>query len=83
MCLCLRGRKQQEITIVQLREEVKALATENERLDGSVTEFEQAKDAADVERERVGAELKALPTDLVKATEHTKQQVVFPPHCIE
>ena len=67
------GCQQQEGVNAQLREELKALATENERLDGLALEFANAKERAEAERGRVLEEQKALQPDLVKATEQTKQ----------
>ena len=67
------GRQQQEGVNAQLREELKALATENERLDGLAVEFAHTKERAEAERDHVLAEQKALQVDLVNATEQTKQ----------
>jgi hypothetical protein len=78
------GRKQQEEIIAELREEQKALITDNERLDGIATaaesqagEFEAAKSVAEAElvqaRTRLGQELKETQAALLKATEQAKQ----------
>lgn len=60
------GQQLQQIAIAQLREEVTALATENERLDGQAL-------AADFERERALAELKSLQSGIVKAADETNR----------
>jgi chromosome segregation ATPase len=73
------GRKQQEAVLVELRESVKALATENERLEGTAlaaqnhaAEIEQAKSRAETELSRVKThiegEMKQAKTDLAEAT---------------
>jgi chromosome segregation ATPase len=72
------GRKQQEAVLVELRESVKALATENERLEGTAlaaqnhaAEIEQAKSRAETELSRVKThvegELKQAKTALAEA----------------
>ncbi len=66
------GRQLQEGTVVQLREELQALATENERLDGLAVEFQHATKAAEAERDRVLAEHRTLQGDLLKATAEAK-----------
>jgi len=67
------GRQQQEALVAQLREEMTALATENERLDGLAVEFDHTREKAEAERDHVLGEQKTLQTELVKATEQTKQ----------
>jgi hypothetical protein len=73
------GRKQQEAVLVELRESVKALATENERLEGTAlaaqnhaAEIEQAKLRAETELSRVKThvegDLKQAKTALSEAT---------------
>jgi chromosome segregation ATPase len=72
------GRKQQDAVLVELRESVKALATENERLEGTAlaaqnhaAEIEQAKSRAETELSRVKThvegELKQAKTALAEA----------------
>jgi small-conductance mechanosensitive channel len=78
------GRKQQEAVISQLREDQKALAAENERLDGLATgaeararDLEQAKSASDADlvevRARLEQELKGVQATLLDATDQAKQ----------
>jgi chromosome segregation ATPase len=78
------GRKQQEAVISHLREDQKALAAENERLDGVATgaenrakELEQAKSASDADlvevRARLEQELKNVQAGLLGATDQAKQ----------
>jgi Skp family chaperone for outer membrane proteins len=67
------GCQQQEGVIAQLREELKAVATENERLDGLGVEFAHAKETAEAERDRLVAEQRTLQAGLVKGAEQTKQ----------
>jgi flagellar biosynthesis regulator FlaF len=73
------GRKQQEAVPMELRESVKALATENERLEGTAlaaqnhaAEIEQAKSRAETELSRVKThvegDLKQAKTALSEAT---------------
>jgi hypothetical protein len=73
------GRKQQDAVLVELRESVKALATENERLEGTAlaaqnhaAEIEQAKSRAETELSRVKThvegEMKQAKTALAEAT---------------
>ena len=73
------GRKQQEAVLVELRESVKALATENERLEGTAlaaqnhaAEIEQAKSRAETELSRVKTQIegerKHATTALAEAT---------------
>jgi hypothetical protein len=67
------GRQQQEAVIAQLREELKAVATENERLDGLAVEFSHAKETAETERDSLLAEQRTLQAGLVKGAEQTNQ----------
>ena len=78
------GRKQQEAVISQVREDQKALAAENERLDGLATgaesracELEHAKSAADADlvevRTRLEQELKGVQAALLDATDQARQ----------
>jgi chromosome segregation ATPase len=73
------GRKQQDAVLVELRESVKALSTENERLEGTAlaaqnhaAEIEQAKSRAETELSRVKThvegEMKQAKTALAEAT---------------
>ena len=73
------GRKQQESVVLELRESVKALATENERLEGvvlaannGVVEAEQAKSRAEEQliqmKDRFDGELKQARTALTEST---------------
>jgi hypothetical protein len=73
------GREQQEAVLVELRESVKALAAENERLEGTAiaaqnhaAELDQAKLLAETELSRVKTqvegELKQARTDQAEAT---------------
>ena len=75
------GRKQQDAVLVELRESVKALATENERLEGTAlaaqnhaAEIEQAKSRAETELSRVKThvegELKQAKTALADLPYH-------------
>ena len=67
------GRKEQENQVAQLREDLNALATENERLDGLAVDCAHVRATVEAERDSVLAEQKALQANLVKATEETKQ----------
>jgi hypothetical protein len=67
------GAQQQESLIAQLREELTALATENERLDGMVLESAHAKETAEMARDRALQERGLLQEELVKGTAQTKQ----------
>ena len=67
------GRQQQEGVIAQLREELKAVATENERLDGLAVEYAHAKETAEAERDRLVVEQSTLQAGLVKEAEQTNQ----------
>jgi chromosome segregation ATPase len=73
------GRKQQEVFLADLRDSIKALATENESLEGAAmaaqnhaAEIEQAKSRAETELSQVRAEvdgaLKQAKTELSAAT---------------
>ena len=73
------GRRQQEAVVLELRESIKALATENERLEGVVlatnnriVEAEQAKFQAEEQlirmKDRLEGELKQAKTALTEAT---------------
>jgi chromosome segregation ATPase len=73
------GRKQQEVVLAELRDSIKALATENESLEGAAmaaqnhaAELEQAKSRAETElshvRAQVDGELKQAKTGLTAAT---------------
>jgi hypothetical protein len=67
------GRKQKEAIISQLREDQKALAAENERLDGLVTaRAEQAQQLLHVGTQ-LERELKIATASLLDATEQAKQ----------
>ena len=59
--------------IAQLREELKAVATENERLDGLAVEYAHAKETAEAERDRLVVEQSTLQAGLVKEAEQTNQ----------
>lgn len=67
------GRQQQEGLAIQLREELTALAVENERLEGLALEYVRAKEAAEGERDRVAEDHKLLQADLVKGASQTKE----------
>ena len=62
------GQQLQEAIIVQLREELKALAIENERLDGLAI-------SAESERERTSVELKASQIGIVRAVEENNRSL--------
>jgi chromosome segregation ATPase len=73
------GRKQQEAVLAELRESVRALATENERLEGTAmavqnraADLDQAKSRAETELSRLkahaGGELQQAKTALAEAT---------------
>jgi chromosome segregation ATPase len=73
------GRKQQEVLLAELRDSIKALATENESLEGAAmaaqnhaAELELAKSRAETElshvRAQVDGELKQAKTELAEAT---------------
>ena len=73
------GRERQDAVIVELRESIKALATENERLEGTAmsaqnhaAELEQAKSRAEAELSRVKTQIegerKHATTALAEAT---------------
>ena len=62
------GQQLQQSVIVQLREELKALAIENERLEGKAI-------SAESEREHTLAELKGLQIGTVKAIEETNRSL--------
>jgi len=66
------GRQQQEALITQLRDELMALALENERLDGLALEYGRAKEASELERDRIAGEYRLLQADLVKGAAQTK-----------
>ena len=78
------GRKQQEEVIAELRENLRVLATENERLDGIATgaerrakELEQAKSAAQTElfqtRSKLEGELSRAQAALAQANAQAAQ----------
>jgi hypothetical protein len=66
-------RQQQEGLVIQLREELTALALENERLEGVALEYVRVKEAAEGERDRVAEDHKLLQADLLKEASQTKQ----------
>lgn len=67
-----KGLQQQEGLVHQLREELTAVAIENERLEGLALEYGRAKEAAQGERDRSLEDQKLLQADLVKGATQTK-----------
>jgi len=73
MMAVTEGRNQQEGLVKQLKEELTALAVENERLEGLTLEYARAKEAAEAERDRVVEDHNVLQADLVKGALQAKQ----------
>ena len=70
------GRKQQEAILVQLRDDQKALAVENERLDGLVTErTDHAQQLVDVGAQ-LESDLKVAKSALLDATQEAKRALL-------
>jgi chromosome segregation ATPase len=67
------GRQQQDALVSQLREELTAVAVENERLEGLALESVKRREDAEAERDRSVEEHRLAQADLVKAASQAQQ----------